>query len=111
MNASPLLRFQHILQSIDHILIFIKQDPKISELRIAQVIFYELVVIGEAPKHIPVSYQQEFSDVPWRKIIALRNILTHEYWKIQHGRILAAINTLPLIRSRIVDMIDREQKK
>ena len=107
MNKSPVLRLTHILQSIDHIIDFVDQDEQLQDLRTLQAIFYELVIIGEAARDISPEYQEEFSDIPWKKMIALRNVLAHEYWKIQRDRIFNAIQALPAIRSRIAEMIAR----
>jgi len=36
-------------------------------------------IIGEAARRISRSYREEHPEIPWRKIIAQRNILAHEY--------------------------------
>ena len=95
------IRFAHIMESIEHIELFLSQDSILSELRTAQAIHYELVVIGEAVSHIDEHYKQRFSDIPWRKMIAMRHILAHEYFNVQTDRILAAIDDLPRIKERL----------
>jgi uncharacterized protein with HEPN domain len=41
-----------------------------------------LEVIGEAAGRIPGEIQSEAPDIEWRKIIALRNVLAHEYFGV-----------------------------
>ena len=41
-----------------------------------------LEVIGEAAGRIPDAIQAEASDIEWRKIIALRNVLAHAYFGV-----------------------------
>ena len=41
-----------------------------------------LEVIGEAAGRIPGEIQTEAPDIEWRKIIALRNVLAHEYFGV-----------------------------
>jgi uncharacterized protein with HEPN domain len=41
-----------------------------------------LEVIGEAAGRIPGEIQAEAPDIEWRKIIALRNVLAHEYFGV-----------------------------
>ena len=41
-----------------------------------------MFVIGEAAARLPDEWKQLRSDVPWRKIIGLRNLLAHGYWSI-----------------------------
>ena len=105
MTKTALVRFVHILQSINHITSFVALDPEIDELRTAQAIHYELVLIGEAARHVPESFHRDFSDIPWKKMIALRNVLTHEYWKVKQARIKAAIDHLPALKERLEDVV------
>jgi uncharacterized protein with HEPN domain len=38
-----------------------------------------LEIIGEAARRLSEELRQEHSEIPWRRIIALRNVLIHEY--------------------------------
>ena len=42
----------------------------------------DLEIIGEAAKHIPESVRQQYSQISWRKIAGLRDIVIHEYFGI-----------------------------
>ncbi len=42
----------------------------------------QLEIIGEAANYISSGIREKFPDVEWRKIIALRNILIHEYFGV-----------------------------
>jgi len=41
-----------------------------------------LEVIGEAARKLPSEIKSKSPEVEWRKIVALRNILTHEYFGV-----------------------------
>jgi uncharacterized protein with HEPN domain len=41
-----------------------------------------LEIIGEAARTIPVEVRDNASEIEWNKIIALRNILIHEYFGV-----------------------------
>jgi uncharacterized protein with HEPN domain len=43
---------------------------------------YEIGVIGEAVGHIPEEVRQRHPEVPWRKMQAMRNIVVHEYFRV-----------------------------
>lgn len=47
----------------------------------------QLEVIGEAARRLSEVFRQTHSKIPWRSIIALRNVLAHEYGDIRHDRI------------------------
>ncbi|MFA6047381.1 MAG: DUF86 domain-containing protein [Parcubacteria group bacterium] len=42
----------------------------------------ELEIIGEASNNIGDSFQNEYPDIPWRKVIGMRNKITHEYFAV-----------------------------
>jgi len=41
-----------------------------------------LLVIGEAARHVPEETARQHPDLPWRKMRELRNILIHEYFGV-----------------------------
>lgn len=49
-----------------------------------EAIKYNLVAIGEAVAHISEDLREEYPDTDWVAIKGLRNILTHEYFRVNH---------------------------
>jgi len=41
-----------------------------------------LEVIGEAARKLPPEIKKKSHEIEWRKIIAMRNVLTHEYFGV-----------------------------
>lgn len=41
-------------------------------------------VIGESARRVSAAYTQAHPEIPWRQIIGQRNILAHEYGRIDH---------------------------
>lgn len=41
-----------------------------------------LEIIGEAAGQVPVEIQGQYSEIPWGKMKAMRNVLTHEYFGV-----------------------------
>ena len=46
---------------------------------------YELGVIGEAVRHIPADVRDRHPALPWGKMQAIRNIVVHEYFRVDTG--------------------------
>jgi uncharacterized protein with HEPN domain len=46
-----------------------------------------LEIIGEAARCVSQTFRDSLSEIPWRAMIALRNVLTHEYGEIRNERI------------------------
>jgi len=63
------------------------QDRSIAEyladedLRLA--IERRIEIIGEAARRVSTIFQDAHPEIPWRKIIAQRNVLAHEYGEVQ----------------------------
>jgi uncharacterized protein with HEPN domain len=53
----------------------------------------KLIVIGEAAALVPPGVQHRHDEVPWRKLKGLRNVIVHQYdrvdagivWNVLHG--------------------------
>ena len=44
-----------------------------------------LIVIGEASRHIPESIEQRHPEVPWSTMRGIRNVVVHEYFGVDAG--------------------------
>lgn len=78
-------RLLHILDSINHIENFsagrTKQDLY-NDFMYRFSIERQLEIIGEASNGLSDGLQNQFSFVPWAKIISFRNFLAHEYFGV-----------------------------
>lgn len=68
-----------------------------------------LLVIGEAARGIPDNIRAKYPAVNWRNIIGLRNILTHEYFRLNLDIIWNVIEVeLPQLETQIREIISKE---
>ena len=58
-----------------------------------------LEIIGQAAKEVSQGFTKRHPDMPWTKIVGLRNILAHEYGEVKDEKIylVATRDILPLI--------------
>src|SRR5439155_23180127 len=74
---------------------------------------HSLLIIGEATRNLPTPLRSRFSEVPWRRIIDLRNRVAHAYFEIELPRIWNIIHDdLPTLReaaARILAELEREE--
>ena len=54
---------------------------------VVDAIIRNLEVIGEASKNIPIDIQGKYPEIPWRKMVGLRNLIAHEYFGIDYEMI------------------------
>lgn len=43
------------------------------------MVLWPLIVLGEAAAHVSDGYRHAHPDIPWRRMIGLRNVLIHDY--------------------------------
>jgi uncharacterized protein with HEPN domain len=67
-------------------------------------------IIGEASKSIPEKIRIKYPSVPWRKMVGLRNLISHEYFGIDYEMIWTiAKNSLPQNRIDLQLIIETER--
>lgn len=66
-----------------------------------------LEIIGEAAKHIPALVRQKSPQIPWDKMYRLRNIVSHEYFSVDHALIWdISVNNLPHNRADLEILLE-----
>jgi uncharacterized protein with HEPN domain len=60
-----------------------------------------LEIIGEAANRVTQAFQEAYPEIPWRRIIAQRHVIAHEYGEIKHELIwkVATVHIPELIRN------------
>jgi uncharacterized protein with HEPN domain len=77
-----------------------------SELIQGAVLHY-LQTLGEAIKRLSVPLRSHYPDVAWRGIVALRNVLVHDYLEIDLDGIWDIVEKdLPVLKKQIQTMLD-----
>jgi len=51
-------------------------DPTSSRMNL-DAVMYNLLILGEATKNLPENIREEASDIEWRKIAGIRDVLAH----------------------------------
>jgi len=65
-------------------------------------------IIGEATRQLPEEFILQYDDIDWHKMIAFRNVLIHEYFRIERGIEWNIIqNTLPSLKEKIENLLDK----
>lgn len=75
---------------------------KDDNLQMKDAIIRRLEIIGEAVKNIPDDFKEKHSDIPWKQISGMRDILIHEYFGVNLERVWkTAKEDLPKLKEAI----------
>jgi uncharacterized protein with HEPN domain len=66
-----------------------------------------LEVMGEAVKRISPELREQHSDLPWRGMAGMRDLLIHAYDRVDLDEVWQAYRQLPVIREAIVKILTR----
>jgi uncharacterized protein with HEPN domain len=68
-----------------------------------------LEIIGEAARNVPEEIKNNYNEIPWKKMIGLRNMLIHEYFGVDESIVWERIKTnLPEVKPNILKAIQEE---
>ena len=74
-------------------------------------ILRNLEVFGEAAKGIPDNIKEEYPDIPWKRIIGLRNIVIHGYFGVDLENIWEIISkNIPEVKPAVVKLSQEIEK-
>lgn len=68
-----------------------------------------LEIIGEAAKNIPSQVKDKHSEIEWKKIAGLRDILAHEYFGIDLEVVWDIVkNKLPILKKQVNRILNKK---
>jgi uncharacterized protein with HEPN domain len=73
-------------------------------------LLFQFVVIGEAVKHLSTETRESAPEIPWTDIAGLRDLIAHEYFRIDIHRVLEIVERdLPPLEQAIDQILDEER--
>lgn len=70
-------------------------------------VVHYLEIIGEAARALPEEFRQKHADIPWSKMIGMRNILVHHYFGIDTDVVWAVVrHDLPSLKEKIKAILE-----
>jgi uncharacterized protein with HEPN domain len=73
------------------------RDKEIARLAVER----KLEILGEAARRVSPRFRDEHSEIPWKEMVGLRNVISHEYDRVNYTEIYR------IVRERIPELIRR----
>jgi len=96
------LYIQDILTAIGRIEEYSVDGKKkfLMDSKTQDAVIRQLSIIGEAAAKIPSSLRARHTDIPWKDIIGMRNILIHDYSEVNIRRVWeTVVRDVPVLAS------------
>lgn len=91
------VRLQHILDALNDIKEYTTQVNSFDEFAqnkmLVDACLYKMEILGEASNRLTPPLQEQYPHIEWAKIVGLRNLIIHEYFKIAPALIWQIIHT------------------
>jgi uncharacterized protein with HEPN domain len=110
----PKIRLRDMLEEIEEIQRYSSRGKEAfdGDELVQSWVLRHLQIMGEAARNIPADVQQRAPEVPWTKIIGMRHVLVHDYFRIEMSIAWGVVerDLAPLKRSiqALLDQLERE---
>lgn len=73
-------------------------------------VLFHLQILGEAARSMSADLMAKYSDVPWQKIIGFRNLVVHEYFRVDLQIVWRIVEReLPLLKAQVQKILRDSQ--
>lgn len=110
MQKDDLVFVSHILESITKIEKYVEgltsNDFANNDL-VQDGVIRNFEIVGEATKHLSISFREKHLEIPWKKIAGMRDILIHDYLGIDIFSVWDTIEKdLPELKRNLEDILN-----
>ena len=108
-------RLRHIVDSIAQIEDFLRGkslEQMKDDVMCYHAVVYNIMIIGEAANMLTNEFRDRHSEIPWRQIIDMRNVLVHGYYTTSPLFVWETYtNDLPLLKQQVEKFISELSEK
>lgn len=102
---------KHILESVEIIEEYCSGSEKedfLKDKKLQDAVIRRIEIIGEAVKNIDNSFKDANSDIEWKKIAGMRDIIIHKYFGVDLELVWNAIvDELPVLKKEIEKILKK----
>jgi len=78
----------------------------INDRKTVDAVLRNLEIIGEASRYVPDEIRSTYPNVPWRRVVGLRNVVIHHYFGVDLGIVWTIIRLqLPELKESVEKII------
>ena len=105
MKKDPYVLIEHIRESITAIEDYtrgISREGFLNAVQIQDAVIRRLEIIGEASNKLDSEFTEQFPNIPWYEITAMRNILIQEYFGVDLDQVWNTVKKdIPVLKRQL----------
>ncbi|MBC7334423.1 MAG: DUF86 domain-containing protein [Actinobacteria bacterium] len=110
-KRSPKLFVHDMLEAIEKIERYMESidDPEEFKERdiVIDAVLRNLEIVGEAARNIPTEIREKYPEIPWNRVIGLRNVVIHGYFVVDLDIIWVIVKQqLPELKEVLLSMFE-----
>ncbi|HHI00585.1 DUF86 domain-containing protein [Thermococcus aggregans] len=81
----------------------------INDRKTIDAVVRNLEILGEAARNIPEEIRKKYQEIPWKRIVGLRNVVIHQYFGVDLKVVWVIISSqLPQLKDKLVEVLKSE---
>ena len=112
MKPDDRVRLNHILDALGHAIQYTagrQREDLDGDAMLRFALLYAVQIVGEAASRISLETRDQYLDVPWAVIVAMRNRLVHAYADIDHDILwTTATEAVPELLARLQAILEQD---
>ena len=107
MNKMPKDNLEFVRHIVDAIKLINAYADKMNkkeffdDKKTQDAVLREITVIGEAAKNVSEEFRKKTSYVEWRDLAAIRDIMVHQYFRVDLDKVWETIGDLPELKRKL----------
>ena len=105
------LYLQNIKECIDRIESYTMNGKAVflENTMIQDAVIRNFEIIGEATKRLSTEFRDKYPDIPWQQMAGFRDVLIHDYLKVNLNRVWSTIeHSLPQLKATVETILKAE---
>jgi uncharacterized protein with HEPN domain len=109
MSSPPIEYLQHILAETDYLAeqaADLERGEFLANETFKRAFVRSIEIIGEATRHIPDDFRQQYPQIEWRAMAGMRDRLIHGYFGVDYEIVWdVTVNKVPQLREEIARLL------
>ncbi|AGK60039.1 hypothetical protein Asulf_00003 [Archaeoglobus sulfaticallidus PM70-1] len=98
-------KIERYTSSIEDLEDFMREDM------VVDAVLRNLEIIGEAAKNIPEDLRSKYGEIPWKRVVGLRNVVIHGYFAVDLEVVWVIVKRqLPELKEVLLKMMEELER-